>query len=670
MDWNTNIRYLKGVGEKRAKDLHKLGIDTVGALLRYYPRGYEDWSAPKPIADCRPGEKVCVKATLVTKVSEEKKRPGMVLYRFAAEDADGGRMTVTLFNTRYLAMRLHEGSTYLFLGKMGENSFWPEMTSPEIAEVGAAKICPVYSLTAGISSKIIAKFVRAALAVGLPEDPIPADILAKERLCSLAYALENIHFPHDSEALERAKKRLVYEELFVLQTALGLLKHKRRSSTGITVTDDCRAEFIAAMPFELTGAQRRAIGECMTDLQSGRVMNRLLQGDVGSGKTAVAAALCFVLAKNGYQAALMAPTELLAEQHFHSLTALFEPFGISCVLLTGSKTKKQKEQIKQQLASGQAQVAVGTHALLTGDVTFGRLGLVITDEQHRFGVAQRAQLAAKGGQPHTLVMSATPIPRTLGLMLYGDSDLSVLDEYPRGRKPIATYCVPSSYHARVYRYIQKHLDDGRQGYLVCPLVAESETVDTASAEEFFDNLSREAFAGYRLGLLHGKLPAKEKEKVMRAFQDGTVQLLICTTVIEVGIDVPNAAIMVIENAERFGLSQLHQLRGRIGRGPYDSTCILISDSRAERLKVLCSTTDGFQIADEDLKLRGVGDFLGRRQHGLPEFKIADLSNDLTLMKEVRKTVAALVEEDPRLGRSDHAALKKEVIALYRKMNDN
>lgn len=670
MELNTEIRYLKGVGEKRAKNLEKLGIDTVGALLRYYPRSYEDWSSPKLLSDCPAGEKVCVKATVVTEVIEEKKRPGMTLYRFAAEDERGARLSVTLFNTRYLAMRLHKGSTYLFLGKLNENSIWPEMSSPEIAEAGAAKIVPVYRQTAGITSKILGNLVKNALALGFPEDPIPAEVLAKENLCSLSFAIENIHFPRSVEAMERAKKRLVYEELFVLQTALGLMKNKRRAATGVCMTNKCHRELMEALPFSLTGAQLRAIEECVADLSSGKVMNRLLQGDVGSGKTAVAAVLCYLLAKNGYQAALMAPTELLAEQHFETLTGFFADKGISCVLLTGSKTKKQKTAAKELLASGAAQIAVGTHALLTEDVEFSNLGLVITDEQHRFGVAQRAQLAAKGGRPHTLVMSATPIPRTLGLILYGDLELSVLDEYPKGRKAIETYCVTPDYHKRAYAYVKKHLDEGRQGYLVCPLVAESETIDTASAEEYFEELQSGTFRDYRLGLLHGKMSAKRKEEVMRDFQEGRVQLLVCTTVIEVGIDVPNAAIMVIENAERFGLSQLHQLRGRIGRGPFASTCILISKSKAPRLKVLTSTTDGFQIADEDLRLRGAGDFLGRRQHGLPELRIADLSDDLELMKSARSTVMELLELDPRLKQEEHAALRREIIALYNRMNEN
>ena len=670
MELNTDIRYLKGVGEKRAATLNKLGIATVGALLRYYPRSYEDFSQPKPIADCLPGEKVCVKGTIVTEVAEEKKRTGMTLYRFAVEDSTGGRMSVTLFNTRYLAMRLHKGSPYLFLGKMGDNLFWREMSSPEISEVSAANIRPVYPLTAGLTSKTLGVLVRNAMAAVHPEDPIPPEILIREKLCSLSFALENIHFPRDKEAMERAKKRLVYEELFILQTAMGLMKNKRRAATGIRMANDCRREFTDALPFPLTGAQQRAIDECVADLQSGRVMNRLLQGDVGSGKTAVAAALCYFAAKNGYQAALMAPTELLAEQHFATLTSFFAGKDISCVLLTGSKTKKQKDAAKACLQSGEVQIAVGTHALLTEDVAFANLGLVITDEQHRFGVAQRAQLAAKGGRPHTLVMSATPIPRTLGLILYGDLELSVLDEYPRGRKKIETYCVTPSYHERVYNYVKKYLDAGNQGYLVCPLVSESETLDTASAEEYFENLQNGAFRGYRLGLLHGKLSAKKKEEVMRGFQDGTVQLLVCTTVIEVGIDVPNAAIMVVENAERFGLSQLHQLRGRIGRGETASTCILISESQAPRLKVLCETADGFRIADEDLKLRGVGDFLGHRQHGLPELRIADLSNDFDLVQSVRQTVEDLLARDRRLQAEEHAVLRKEIIDLYRKMNEN
>ena len=428
------------------------------------------------------------------------------------------------------------------------------------------------------------------------------------------------------------------------------------------------------LPFSLTNAQRRVINECVADMSSGRPMNRLVQGDVGSGKTAVAAALCYTAAKNGFQSALMAPTEILAEQHYKTVCTITENTGIRCALLTGSVPKKQKEEIKKALKNGGIDLLVGTHALLTEDTEFDRLGLVITDEQHRFGVTQRGKLSAKGNNPHTLVMSATPIPRTLGLIIYGDLDISVIDEYPRGRQQIDTFCVNSSYRQRVYNYIKGFLNEGRQGYIVCPLVEENETLDITSAEEYYEKLKNGEFKGYNIGLLHGKMKPKEKDAVMRAFKDGEIQLLVATTVIEVGIDVPNAVVMVIENAERFGLSQLHQLRGRIGRGSYKSSCILISDSRSEdtkkRLNVIKNNRDGFKIADEDLKLRGPGDFLGSRQHGLPDMKIADIFADREILHSAGREAEKMLAEDPALSLPEHRLLRKEIAELYKKLNQN
>ncbi len=443
---------------------------------------------------------------------------------------------------------------------------------------------------------------------------------------------------------------------------------------GCTVKRNYLNEFEKMLPFSLTNAQRRVINECVADMSSGRPMNRLVQGDVGSGKTAVAAALCYTAAKNGFQSALMAPTEILAEQHYKTVCAITENTGIRCALLTGSVPKKQKEEIKKALKNGEIDLLVGTHALLTEDTEFDRLGLVITDEQHRFGVAQRGKLSAKGNNPHTLVMSATPIPRTLGLIIYGDLDISIIDEYPRGRQQIDTFCVNSSYRQRVYNYIKGFLNEGRQGYIVCPLVEENEALDITSAEEYYEKLKNGEFKGYSIGLLHGKMKPKEKDAVMRAFKDGEIQLLVATTVIEVGIDVPNAVVMVIENAERFGLSQLHQLRGRIGRGSYKSSCILISDSRSEdtrkRLNVIKNNRDGFKIADEDLKLRGPGDFLGSRQHGLPDMKIADIFADREILHSAGREAEKMLVEDPALSLPEHRLLRKEIAELYKKLNQN
>ena len=534
---------------------------------------------------------------------------------------------------------------------------------------------PVYAATEGLSSKTIEKIMKNALVyTDSMQDAIPDGIRQKNGLCDFKTALKSIHFPLERQALESAKRRLVFEELFVLQTGLLFLKRRRRALAGCTVKKNLLEEFKMTLSFKLTGAQERVINECLTDMMSPRPMNRLIQGDVGSGKTAVAAALMYISAGNGFQSALMAPTELLAEQHFKTLCKITENSGIKCALLTGSLTKKQKDEVKAGLKSGEIKVAVGTHALLTDDVEFENLGLVVTDEQHRFGVGQRGRLSSKGNNPHTLVMSATPIPRTLGLIIYGDLDISIIDEYPAGRQKIATYCVDSSYNARVYNYIKKFIAEGRQAYIVCPLVDENEALGIKSASEYYEELSENQFKDYTLGLLHGKMKPKDKESVMRRFAAGEIQLLISTTVIEVGIDVPNAALMVIENAERFGLSQLHQLRGRIGRGEYSSACILISDVKSgdtkRRLDVIKNNTDGFKIADEDLKLRGPGDFLGSRQHGLPDMKIADTFADRETLHSAGKEAEELLRRDPMLHDAENAGLRSEITELFRRLNGN
>ncbi len=674
LELSTNIQYLKGVGEKRAALLRKKGIDTVGALLHYFPRAYLDWRDVRPLSECPFDENVIVKAKIVTPVQAQYVRQGMTLFKFLAED-DTMQMVVTLFNQKYLAEKLHKDCEYLFYGKVTGDLALRQMSSPEIAESGAQYIQPIYPASPGMPSKTIEKLVKTALSLceTLP-DALPEEIRTRNGLCDISYAVKNIHFPAIPEALESAKRRLVFEELFVLQTGLSFLKKRRRGRAGWRVENADWRFFREALPFALTGAQQRVIEECLRDMTSGCPMNRLVQGDVGSGKTAVAAALCSVAANNGFQSVLMAPTEILAEQHYATLTAMTGGAGVTCALLTGSMTKKQKNAVKQALRNGEIDIAVGTHALLSEDVEFDRLGLVITDEQHRFGVAQRGKLAAKGQNPHTLVMSATPIPRTLGLIVYGDLDISVIDEYPRGRQKIATYLVDSSYHERIYRFIQKFLDEGRQGYIVCPMVEETENIDLKSAEEYYEELKNGVFAQDSVGLLHGKMRAKEKDAVMRRFAAGEVQLLVTTTVIEVGIDVPNAVVMVIENAERFGLSQLHQLRGRIGRGQYASTCILVSDSRgadtSARLQVIKNNNDGFAIAEEDLKLRGPGDFLGNRQHGLPDMKIADLFADRETLHLAGTESERLLKEDPTLQEPKNQPLKQAIDELYERLNQN
>lgn len=671
---STDIRFLKGVGEKRAELLRKKGIDTVGALLRFYPRAYLDWQNITPISECHEGENVCVRAEITSPVKTANIRRGMTLYKFSAAD-DSGVIEVTLFNRKYLAENLREGRSYLFYGKLGYGITLRQMSSPEIMPAEYMGIEPVYAATEGLSSKTIEKIMKNALVyTDSMQDAIPDGIRKKNGLCDFKTALKSIHFPLERQALESAKRRLVFEELFVLQTGLLFLKRRRRALAGCTVKENLLDEFKKTLSFKLTGAQERVINECLSDMMSPRPMNRLIQGDVGSGKTAVAAALMYISAGNGFQSALMAPTELLAEQHFKTLCKITENSGIKCALLTGSLTKKQKDEVKAGLKSGEIKVAVGTHALLTDDVEFENLGLVVTDEQHRFGVGQRGRLSSKGNNPHTLVMSATPIPRTLGLIIYGDLDISIIDEYPAGRQKIATYCVDSSYNARVYNYIKKFIAEGRQAYIVCPLVDENEALGIKSASEYYEELSENQFKGYTVGLLHGKMKPKDKESVMRRFAAGEIQLLISTTVIEVGIDVPNAALMVIENAERFGLSQLHQLRGRIGRGEYSSACILISDVKSgdtkRRLDVIKNNTDGFKIADEDLKLRGPGDFLGSRQHGLPDMKIADIFADRETLHSAGKEAEELLRRDPMLHDAENAGLRSEITELFRRLNGN
>ena len=670
---NTDIQYLKGVGEKRAVILKNKGIDTVGALLRFYPRAYLDWTKITLISECSFFENCCVKAKVIAPVETIKKRAGMTIYKFLVEDSSA-QMEITLFNQKFLAEKIRYDREYLFYGKLSGNFYIKQMTSPLIMETGFNGIEPVYPASQALSSKTIEKLVANALKSLQLSETLPEEIRQRNDLCDIVSAIQNIHFPKTEELLERAKRRLVFEELFILQAGLTFLKKRSRGKSGSIIENNCFTEFMKLLPFELTSAQKRVTEECIADMKSGRPMNRLVQGDVGSGKTAVCAALCYVSAKNGFQSALMAPTEILAEQHFKTLTSFTENTGVRCGLLTGSTTKKQKTIIKEQLKNNEIDVIVGTHALLSDDVEFSNLGLVITDEQHRFGVVQRGKLSSKGENPHTLVMSATPIPRTLGLIIYGDLDISIIDEYPKGRQKIDTYLVDTSYRQRIYNYIKKFLNEGRQGYIVCPLVEENETLDITPAVEYYEQLASNEFKEYSLGLLHGKMSSKEKEKVMRSFSDGEIQLLIATTVIEVGIDVPNAVIMVIENAERFGLSQLHQLRGRIGRGQFKSDCILISDNKSNetkaRLNVIKNTSDGFKIADVDLELRGPGDFLGSRQHGLPDMKIADLFADRDVLHRAGKEVEWLLKTDPELKNDANSALREEITELYRKLNSN
>ena len=651
--------------------LSRLGVSDVNALVRLYPRVYEDWSRIKSINEAQIGEICCIKGIVGSPVRKNLIRKGLTLYKTEITDGSG-IMSITIFNSRFAAEKLTEGDEFLFFGRVGGNLYRKEMNSPEIEPAeGADRIRPIYPQTHGLNSKMIEKLVRTALTECRDElvDPIPLWLREKYCLMNLPDSLWNIHFPKSPDYLEEARRRLIFEELLILQLGLEKMRSQTQNNAGAIIERDFSEEYFSHLPFSPTGAQRRAVKEAMRDMMSGRQMNRLLQGDVGSGKTAVAAALVYSAAKNSMQSALMAPTEVLAEQHYKTFLKLFEGCSINVELLTGSDTAAQKRRKKEALKAGEIDLLIGTHAIIQSDVEFKSLALVITDEQHRFGVEQRNALGEKGENPHLYVMSATPIPRTLALIIYGELDISILDELPPGRQKIETYAVTSELRQRAYNYVKKHLDAGRQGYIICPLVDEGESdTELASAVKYADELQRGDFRGYTVGLMHGKMKSVDKKKVMESFSNGETQLLVSTTVIEVGVDVPNAVIMVIENAERFGLSQLHQLRGRIGRGQYKSTCILITDAKNDtaqrRMKVMETTTDGFKIADEDLKLRGPGEFFGSRQHGLPEMKIADMLEDRSTLEETQRAAKEITARDPELSSPESTALKNEIQRLF------
>ncbi len=664
--FEMEIEKLRGVGEKRGRLYRKLGAPTVGDLLRMYPRAYEDWGSPQPIGEIPLNQAGVVRGTVLHKPRETRIRGGMTLYKTLVTDG-AEDLQLTFFNNRYIPLLLREGEAYLFRGRVTGSLLRKEMSSPEfVPEEKARAIVPIYPATQGLTSRMICAAMEQALRL-LPEqvqDPLPESLRAQQGLIGLAEALKGIHFPQSGEEQARAKERLVFEEFLVLQLGLLHMKSGRRRENLHPVPKGFPEGFAKLLPFALTGAQRRAITESLEDMAGPAPMNRLIQGDVGSGKTAVAAALCWAAAQRGYQAALMAPTEILAQQHFASLSSLLSPSGVRCALFTGSMPPAQRREQQARLAAGEIQLAIGTHALLSEKVAFHDLGLVITDEQHRFGVNQRSALAGKGAAPHLLVMSATPIPRTLALLVYGDLDLSVLDELPPGRQAVSTYLIDSPKRQRAFGYIRKYLDAGRQGYLVCPLITEEEGLSLMSLEKYRGIVSQ-AFPGVPVGVLHGKMKNSEKERVMEEFVKGGTRLLLATTVVEVGVDVPNATVMLIENAERYGLSQLHQLRGRVGRGKHKSACILVSDAQNEetlsRLRLFRDTRDGFKIADADLKLRGPGDFFGARQHGLPQLKIADMANDMeTLLKAQR----CAQEIFPRLDAPEYRPLQREIRRLF------
>ncbi len=680
-DLNTDVRYLKGIGEKKAQALNKLGVFSLLDLVSFFPRKYEDRSTVKPIALTCEGETVCVEAMVADTPRLSRIRRGLDLVRLRAVD-DSAALDITFFNQPYARDNLHRGESYIFYGKIEVNGSRRGMVNPVYEKADGegkvtGRIIPVYRVAAGLNQRTMLQAVRQGLDTCLDQIPdvLPHAVRERCRLAQTAYAYENIHFPADFEALELARRRLIFEELFVLACALGRMRGERTRESGIRMMPGDLTPFWTSLPFSPTGAQMRAVTQAMADMDSGSVMNRLVQGDVGSGKTLVAAALIWHCAQNSCLSAFMAPTEILAEQHFNTLSAMLSPLGLRIGKLTGSTPAKEKRLIKEALRTGGLDLVIGTHALFSQDVEYEKLALVITDEQHRFGVGQRSALIGKGQKPHVLVMSATPIPRTLALIIYGDLDVSVIDEMPPGRQKVDTFAVNESYRARLNGFIRKLVAEGRQVFVVCPMVEENEelAVPLKSAQEHAQELQRE-FPDLRVACIHGKMKAKDKDAVMAAMVAGEIDILVATTVIEVGVDVPNAALMVVENAERFGLSQLHQLRGRVGRGKHKSWCILVSDNDGEenraRLSIMAKTNDGFKISEEDLRLRGPGDFFGSRQHGLPEMHVADLGADVNILQRAQQEAALLLAGDPSLDLPEHLPLRERVDRLLQVNSDS
>ena len=736
MELNTPLTALPGVGPARARSLEKLGLRTVGDLLCYYPRDYEDRTKRYAIAQAPADTPVCVSAMVAEMPRLSRIRKGLELTRVKVVDGSAA-MTLTFFNQSYVRDALVPGQEYIFYGRVEGDRGGRQMTNPVFEREDRARftgrILPVYPLTAGVSNNLLAGLAQRAVEECACQvaETLPADLLEAHDLAPAEFSCRSIHFPQDFDALARAKRRLVFEELFTLSAGLALLRQRRSGGEGPAFPACDPADFYALLPFAPTEAQRRTISECAADLASGRPMNRLVQGDVGSGKTAVAAACAWMAFRSGWQAAMMAPTEILAEQHCRSLSALLAPAGMRVGLLTGSMRAGEKKRVYAALEAGEIDFVVGTHALLSGPVAFRRLGLVVADEQHRFGVEQRAALAAKANtpdcppeagrrlcgegrgdsvppaangmdgvpaaacrcgeveqraalaakgekktRPHVLVMSATPIPRTLALIIYGDLDVSVIDQLPPGRLPVKTVLVGESKRQRMYGFVREQIRQGRQAYIVCPAIEtdpESAAADLKRVVEYAEGLQKQVFPDLRVGLVHGRMKAKDKDAAMAAFARGETHILVSTTVVEVGVDVANATLMIVENADRYGLSQLHQLRGRVGRGEHQSWCVLVSDNRSPetraRLKVLVDTADGFRIAEEDLKLRGPGDFFGRRQHGLPALRMADLNTDTRVLKEARDAAAALLSADPDLSRPEHRPLLEKVRRLFQENPD-
>ena len=670
---DTPVRYLKGVGPKTAERFEKLGILTLSDLLCHYPRRYLDFSKPYSIAEAPADTECVVKAEVFAKPGGRILPGGRRMERITAGD-DVSSLEITWFNNPYAAQKLELGQEYYFQGIVTGGMLRRQMVNPQVrtdAQVKSSPFEAVYPQTEGLTSSAIAKCVRQLLPhAELLPDPLPSEMLKKYRLLSKADAVRAIHCPATEEEAFAARRRLIYEELLVLQLGIGRMKNHGAASTGAPMKKADASPFWESLPFSPTGAQRRAVEEILTDMSGETSMNRLLQGDVGSGKTLVAAAAIWACIRAGYQAALLAPTEILASQHAENLNRLLSPVGRRVALLTGGMKAAARRTTLAAIRDDEADLIVGTHAILSEGVEFARLGLAVVDEQHRFGVRQRGLLAEKAANPHLLVMSATPIPRTLGLLMYGDLDISILDELPPGRKPVKTRCITGKKRADLYGFLDREIDSGRQVYIVCPAIEDAGGSGLNAVKSYYEDIAKAYLPDRRVGLMHGKLKPKEKAEVMDDFKSGRLDALVSTTVIEVGVDVPNATVMVIENAERYGLSALHQLRGRVGRGAAESWCFLVSDNASEsvqkRLKFLCSTSDGFAVAQYDLETRGPGDFFGSRQHGLPTLQIADLMNDTRTLHAVQSEAVALLAEDPLLERPEHALLARQVEQMFDK----
>ena len=667
------VTILKGVGPAKAKQFANLNIFTLEDLICHFPRFYDDRTRLVTIDKLQPDVPACFKAMVMSTPRTAHIRKGLDVTKVQIGDHTG-KLNVTFFNQKYTTDQLRYGESYIFYGAVSGDFIGYSMTSPVFESINSApgvtrRVMPVYPLTAGLSNTAVVKAVEQALAIcDPPAEILPRQVREQYGILPAQQAYRAIHAPASMAEAELAKRRLIFEEFFVFSAGLALMRASRAEKKATPYRDLDLSAFYKALPFTLTGAQSRAIGEISKDFSRGSPMNRLVQGDVGSGKTMVAAAAAYLAVKNGHQAALMAPTEILAEQHYASLSRLLVSLGVSTVLLTGAQTPKQKQQVRQAIADGRAQLVIGTHALLSESTVFSTLGLVITDEQHRFGVAQRSALSSKGQDPHLLVMSATPIPRTLALLMYGDLEVSILDELPPGRQKIDSFLVDESYRSRINAFIRKQVEAGNQCYVVCPAVEENGDLDLKAATVWAETLQKTVFPDLRVALLHGQMKGSEKEGVMASFAAGEADILVATTVIEVGVDVPNATLMVIEDADRFGLSQLHQLRGRVGRGKDKSYCILTSHNRnpetLQRLKALCKTNDGFKIAEEDLLLRGPGDFFGSRQSGLPVFRVASLQFDLKTLQQAQQASAQWIETYGTSDTPEAKALRKRIGSLF------